>query len=111
MKLKEVPWLQTPAKFTSDIVTCSDSLIKKIKAKERKCHTNKSSVTTTDPIKKECTEYITIDDDDDDAAMNQYLEKERKEIDGVINNFDYYPRPVAATSSPEAVKKAIKKEK
>ena len=70
---------------------------------------NRSSVTITidpDPIKKEYIELLESTSSEgliDDAAA---IESKRRAIDEIIDIFDYYPRSVAATSSPEAVVKA-----
>ena len=70
---------------------------------------NRSSVTITidpDPIKKEYIELLESTSSEgliDDAAA---IESKRRAIDEIIDIFDYYPRSVAATSSPEAVIKA-----
>ena len=64
---------------------------------------NRSSVTITtdpDPFKKE---YTSSEGLIDDAAA---IESKRRAIDEIIDIFDYYPRSVAATSSPEAFIKA-----
>jgi Ulp1 family protease len=105
VKLKEIPWLQKPAEFSNS----SDSdIISKVQASVSR-NRSRSSVTTTtdpDPKKKEYIELLESTSSEgliDDAAA---IESKRRAVDEIIDIFDYYPRSVAATSSPEALIKA-----
>jgi hypothetical protein len=109
MKLKEIPWLQKPAEFSSNTKIYSDSvIINKVNAGVSRSRSRSSVTTTTDPdpIKKEYIELLESTSSEgliDDAAA---IESKRRAVDEIIDIFDYYPRSVAATSSPEAVVKA-----
>ena len=104
MKLKEIPWLQKPTEFSSSRGIYSDTaIINKVGNRNRSLVT---IIIDPDPIRKDYIELNKNTNSEgliDDAAA---IENKRRAIDEIIDIFDYYPRTVAATSSPEAVQKA-----